>query len=444
MLTSAAPPGPKGHFLLGVLPEIRRDELDYLNRIVREYGDIVYVRVVNHPCYVLSHPRDIEYVLLGNHSNFVKSVFLRESRALFGNGLLTSDGNVWFRQRRLLQPAFHHDHVAGYSRAMVEHTERMLESWQDGEVRDIHQDMVRLTLEIIAHVLFGSNIASETEQIGDALRVFFDQFDDRFGLYAVPEWLPTPGNLRYRLAIGRLNRIVESVIRHRRSNGHDSASVLSALLRAQDEDGTGITERQLRDEMMTLFFTGHETTALALSWTWYLLAQHPEAADKLAEEVERVVGQRAPTHEDLPQLRFVDAVVRESLRLYPPAYGVVREALKECEIGGYTIPRGATLAMFQWVAHRDARYFDRPEEFIPDRWTDDFVKRLPRCAYFPFGAGPRVCIGNTFATTEVSLLVAMIARRFQFKLEPGHPVLLSPTLTLRPRKGIKVILKKRA
>jgi cytochrome P450 len=444
MNTLPLPPGPKGHFLLGSLPEIRRDELDYLNRIVRQYGDVVYVRVVNQSCYVLSHPRDIEYVLMGNYANFKKSVFLRESRALFGEGLLTSDGGFWLRQRRMLQPAFHHERIAEYSRVMVEHTERMLATWQDGETRDVHQDMVGLTLDIIAQVLFGSTIASETEQIGDALRVFFEQFDERFGLYAIPEWVPTPGNLRYRIAIGRLKGILERVIQYRRSNGHDSGSVLSAMLRAQDEDGSGMTERQLRDEMMTLFFTGHETTALALSWTWYLLAQHPEVAGQLAEEVERVVGDRTPAFDDIPQMRLVDAVVKESLRLYPPAYGVVREALSDCEIGGYAIPAGSTLAMFQWVVHRDPRYFDHPDDFVPARWTEEFTKGLPKCAYFPFGVGPRVCIGNTFALAELPLLVAMIARRYQFELVPGHPVLLSPSLTLRPRKGIKVTLKKLA
>jgi cytochrome P450 len=442
MRTSPVPPGPKGHLLMGALREIKRDELDYLNRIVREYGDIVYLRIVNHPCYILSHPRDIEYVLLGNYTNFVKSVFLRESRALFGNGLLTSDGSFWLRQRRLLQPAFHHDRIAEYSRAMVKHASQMLDTWQDGEVRDIHQDMGRLTLEIIAKVLFGSNMGSEAEHIGDALCVFFEQFDDRFGLYAIPEWLPTPGNLRYRMAIGRLNRILNGVIRYRHSHRDDSASIISALLSSDNEDGR-MTERQLRDEMMTLFFTGHETTALALSWTWYLLAQHPEVADKLAHEVERVLGRREPTYEDLPHLPFVDSVVKESLRLYPPAYGVARDALKDCEIGGYTIPAGATLAMFQWVVHRDPRYFDRPGEFVPDRWKD-LGSGLPKCAYFPFGVGPRMCIGNTFAATEVPLLVATIARRFQFTLASGHPVYLRPSLTLRPRDGIKVILHKRS
>ena len=194
---------------------------------------------------------------------------------------------------------------------------------------------------------------------------------------------------------------------------------------------------------MTLFFTGHETTALALAWTWYLLAQHPEAEAKLFEEVDRILAGRAPTVQDIPLLRYVDGVMKESLRLYPPAYGVVREALEDCEIGGYDIPAGATLAMFQWVVHRDPRFFDRPDEFVPERWADDFERRLPRCAYFPFGAGPRVCIGNSFALTELPLLIAAIARRFQFRLVPGHPVTVNPSLTLRPRKGIKVILKKR-
>lgn len=443
MLKARVPPGPKGHFLLGALPEIRRDELAFLDRLVHEHGDIVFLRVVNHPVYILSHPRDIEEVLLTNHSNFVKSVFLRESRALFGDGLLTSDGSIWLRQRRLLQPAFHKERIARYCQAMVDHTERMLATWQDGEVRDVHQDMVRLTMEIIARVLFGDDLARETEEASKALRVFFDQFDERFGLYLIPEWLPTPGNLRYRRAIGRLDKLLERIIRARRSDGNDSGDILSTLLRVQDEDGTGMTERQLRDEMMTLFFTGHETTSLALAWTWYLLAQHPEVDARLAEEVERALGQRTPTHEDIPQLPFIDAVIKESLRLYPPAYGVVRQALKSCEFCGYTIPAGATLAMFPWVVHRDARYFERPDEFLPDRWLDGLAKRLPRCAYFPFGVGPRVCIGNSFALAELALLVPVIARRFRFRLVPEHPVALSASLTLRPQKGIKVVLEKR-
>jgi cytochrome P450 len=437
------PPGPKGHFLLGVLPEIRRDELDFLDRLVREYGDVVYLRVVNHPVYLISHPRDIEDVLLVNHSNFVKSVFLRESRTLFGEGLLTSDGQAWVRQRRVLQPAFYPDRITRYSQIMVEHGERVLEHWQDGEVRDLHQDMARLTMEIIAGVLFGRELGSRTREAGEALHIFFDQFDNRLGLYFIPEWLPTPGNVRYRRAMKRLGEILDELIRQKRTTGHDSCDILSFLLGVRDDDGQTLGEREVRDEMMTLFFTGHETTALALSWTWYLLAQHPEVQEQLCTEVKRAVGPRGPTYQDLTHLSYVDWVVKESLRLYPPAYGVLRQAVKACEVGGYPIPAGATLAMFQWVVHRDPRFYDRPTEFIPERWADNLVRRLPRCAYFPFGVGPRVCIGNTFAATELILLVALVALRFRVELAPGQPVSLNPSLTLRPRPGVTVVLKKR-
>lgn len=443
MKASPLPPGPQGHFLVGALPEIRRDEVDYLMRLVREYGDVVYLRVVNHPVFILSHPRDIETVLLGKSSNFIKSVFLRESKALFGKGLLTSEGSLWQQERRLLQPVFHHDHVISYTRGMVESAAKMLGSWRDGEERDVHQDMTRLTLEIVAKVLFGDGMAADTEQACEAFSGFFKQFDDRFGLYLIPEWLPTPENIRYQRSIGRLDKIIYRVIRQKRANGGNAGDVLSHMLSIQQAGGNQITDRQLRDEMMTLFFTGHETTALALAWTFYLLGQHPEADARLFAEVDQVLGGRTPAFEDLPNLPFTEMVVKESLRLYPPAYGVVREALKDCEIGGYQIPAGATLAMFQYAVHRDPRYFERPEEFIPERWANDFAKSLPRCAYFPFGAGPRICIGNAFAQAEVPLLLAAIAQRFQIKLVPGHRVTTNASLTLRPLRGIRVTLKKR-
>jgi cytochrome P450 len=443
MGTVALPPGPKGHLLLGALPEIRRDELDFLSYCVREYGDVCYVRVVNIPAYIISNPQDIETVLITKNSNFIKSVYLRESRALFGQGLLTSEGSFWLRQRRLLQPAFHHSRIAGYGATMLAYTARMLSTWKDGEVRDIHEDMINLTMEIICQVLFGDDLSTDTREAGDALRIFFDQFDDRFGLYVIPEWLPTPGNLRYRNAIRRLNEIVGRVIQERRSKTYDNGDILSSLLRVQDEDGSKMSEPQVRDEVMTLFFTGHETTALALSWTWYLLAQHPEVVARLTEELDEVLAGRAPTLEDLPKLVYAEWIVKESLRLYPPAYGMVREALNDVELGGYTIPKRSTIAIFQWSVHRDPRYYHDPEAFRPERWDSNFQKSLPRCAYIPFGAGPRICIGNTFALTEVTLLLAAIASKFQMTLLPDHKVALSPSLTLRPRKGIKVTVKRR-
>lgn len=443
MATATLPPGPKGHFLLGALPEIRRDELDFLTHCVRKYGDVCYVRVVNIPAYIISNPGDIETVLVAKNTNFIKSVYLRESRALFGQGLLTSEGGFWLRQRRLLQPAFHHSRIAGYAKTMMDYTQRMLATWKDGEVRDIHEDMSNLTMEIVSQVLFGDGLSTETREAGDALRIFFDQFDDRFGLYVIPEWLPTPGNLRYRSAIRRLDQIIGRVIHERRAKSYDNGDILSSLLRVQDEDGSQMTESQVRDEVMTLFFTGHETTALALSWTWYLLAQHPEVTAKLSEELDTVLAGRTPSADDFPKLTYTEWIVKESLRLYPPAYGIVREALNDIEIGGYMIAKGSTVAIFPWSVHRDLRYYEDPEAFRPERWNHDFQKSLPRCAYIPFGAGPRICIGNAFALTEVTLLLAAIASKFEVALAPGHKVALSPSLTLRPRKGIKVTLKQR-
>ena len=444
MRLSPVPPGPKGHFLVGSLPEIQRDELDFLMRQVHDHGDIVHLRVVNHPVYILSHPRDIETVLVSKSSNFIKSVFLRESKVLLGDGLLTSESSLWQQQRRLLQPAFHHDHVLSYTRTMLESTARMLATWQDGDERDVHQDMTRLTMEIVAKVLFGEEFSSDAEQACEAFGLFFKQYDERFGLYLIPEWLPTPENLRYGRAIEHLDEIVLSIIRRKRANDNgQSPDVLSILLGAREGNGAGMEERQVRDEMLTLFFTGHETTALALAWTFYLLGLNPEAEQKLQAEVDTFLESRTPTFQDLARLPFLEMVFKESLRLYPPAYGVVRKAVKDCEIGGYPIPKGATLAMFQWVVHRDPRFFDRPEDFVPERWENDFAKTLPRCAYFPFGAGPRLCIGNTFAQAEVPLLLAAIVQKFQLKLVPGHRVATAPSLTLRPLKGIRVTLKKR-
>ncbi len=443
MRGAVSPPGPKGHFLFGSLLDAKRDELDFLARVVREYGDVVRIRMLNVLAFVLSHPDDIESVLITNHRNFAKSVFLTESQSLLGRGLLTSDGDAWREQRRMVQPSFHPQQVARYSRSIVEQVEPLLENWQDGETRDIHQDMMDLTMKIVARVLFGDDIASETARLGDALRVFFEQFDERFGFYLLPQWLPTPGNLRYRKALGELNAMIVKLIRRRQAAAQGNGDMLSGLLGALSESGKALTASELRDQMMTLFFTGHETTGLALSWTWYLLAQNPRVETKLVEELRSVLGGRLPSYDDLRRLPYTEMVFKESLRLYPPAYAVVRKALDDCEVGGYRIPSGATLAMFQWSVHRDSRFFDQPGEFIPERWENDFQKRLPRCAYFPFGAGPRICIGDGFAKTEVPLLIASIAQRFHFDLVPTHPVLLSPSLTLRPRKGIKMVVRRR-
>jgi cytochrome P450 len=398
------------------------------------------MRVVNIPTYLISHPRYIEEVLVTNYRNFIKAVYLRESRRLFGEGLLTSDGDTWLRERRIGQRAFRHEHIDNYADTIVAYTERKLENWQSGEVHDVHQEMMRLTLEIIARVLFGRDLADEIEDAAAAINVYLEQFADRFGMYAVPEWIPTPGNVRYRRAMRSLDGIIYEAIRDGRDSNGDETSLLSAFLRAQQVYGVEMTDQQLRDQMATLFFTGHETTGLALTWTLFLLGENPEAEARLLQELNSVLGDRPATLRDLSRLPYLDWVIKESLRLYPPAYGVVREALSDCEIGGYVVPKGSTVAMFQWVVHRDPRFFDDPDAFRPERWSDGLAERLPKFAYFPFGGGPRVCIGKEFALFEIALVLATIMRRFSLRTVPGHRTWPLPSLTLRPEYGMQMTL----
>ena len=446
MAAAVLPRGPRPHFLTGNLPEFRRDPLDFFVHAARQYGDFVPVRFPGARGAVLSHPDYIEEVLVAQHRNFVKSVAQRKIRSVVGNGLVLSEGEFWRRQRRLAQPAFHRERVAAYGGVMVAYAERMLNAWQDGETRDVHQEMMRLTLEIVVKTLFDAEVAGEAGAVGAALDVITAHFASRFTsiLFLLPDSVPTPGNLRLKRAVRRLDGIIYAIIDQRRAGGEDRGDLLSLLLRARDEeDRTGMTDRQLRDEVMTLMLAGHETTALALSWAWYLLTQHPVADAKLTAELAAVLGGRAPGVADLPRLRYTEMVVSESLRLYPPAWALSRDAVQDCEVGGYPVRAGTSLVMSPWAMHRDPRYFDEPEAFKPDRWADGLAKRLPKYAYFPFGGGPRICIGNTFAMMEAALVLATVAQRFRLTLVPEHPVTPQPSVTLRPKHGVKMVLHRR-
>src|SRR5690348_13080725 len=439
------PPGPKGQFLLGNLPALGKDLIGFLTRCARDYGDIVALRLFNMPAFLLNNPDLIEYVLVTNQRNFIKhSFFWRHVTAVFGNGLLTSEGDFWLRERRLCQPAFHREQVAAYGAVMVDFAERAVAKWRDGDVRDVHQDMMGLTSRIAAQTLLGADVGSDVDQVESALDVVIEQIAVRFKRpLAFPDAVPTPGNLRYRKAVNRLNDLIYKIIQERRAATSRSDDLLSLLLHAQDSDGTRMTDQQLRDEAITLFLAGHETTALALSWTWYLLSQHPEVETKLWAELAAVLGGRAPSVADLDRLRYTGMVVMESLRLYPPAYVMGREAVNDCEIGGYPVRSGSTVFVSQWLMHHDARNFENPDAFIPERWADGLAKRLPKYAYFPFGGGPRMCIGSSFAAIEAALLLATIAQRFRLTLVPGHPIELLPSITLRPKHGIRVRLARR-
>lgn len=441
------PPGPRGRLLTGNLSDYVPDQLGFLQRCAREYGDVVRLRFLNVPIYLLNHPDHIEYMLVGNNRNFIKDRAERSGLRFLGQGLLTSEGGYWRRQRRLAQPAFHRQRISAYGRTMVESAERMLgSSWRDGATREVQEDMSRLTLQIVSATLFGASMTDEIEEeVGDALGVVMGRFTGGI-LFKVPERIPTPANLRFRRAVRRLEEVIYGIIRERRSSHEgDAGDLLSMLLAARDEvTGEGMTNRQLRDEVLTIFLAGHETTALNLSWTWHLLAGDPTTEERLHEELRTVLNGRAPTMSDLPNLRYADAVVKESTRLYPPAWGFGRETLQDCEIGGYRVPKGTQVVVSQWVMHRDGRYFENPETFRPERWLDGSTDGLPKYAYFPFGGGPRLCIGQSFAKMEAVLLLATIAQRFRLRHAPGQETVKPlPSLTLRPSNGLRMVLTER-
>jgi cytochrome P450 len=385
-------------------------------------------------------------VLVAQHANFIKhSFFWRHVGAVFGNGLLTSEGEFWRRQRRLAQPAFHRDRVTSYGDVMIAYTEQMLDQWSVGETREVHEDLMHLTLLIVAKVLFDADVASDVNAVGKALDMAMAEIAARFRRpFRIPDAIPLPGNLRYRKAVGLLDEVVYRIIaEHRSRAGPGSGDLLDLLMQMRDEDGNAMSDEQLRDEAITIMLAGHETTALALSWTLSLIASHPEVDAALQRELDEVLGDRPLTVADIPQLRYTEMVVMEGMRLYPPAYAFGREALADCEIGGYRIAAGSTLFIAPWVMHRDPRYFDQPLEFIPTRWANDAAKRLPRFAYFPFGGGPRVCIGNRFAMMEAVLLLACIVRRFRLELDPQCRLVPFPSITLRPANGVRMTLAQR-
>lgn len=440
-----SPPGPRGHWLSGNLPEFRAGRLEYLRQCARTYGDVVALRFAHRRIYLVSHPDLIEDVLVTQNQNFIKHFALRLNPLLLGKGLLTSEGEFWLRQRRLIQPAFVRSRIAAYAPAMVETTLRMLAGWQPGQQRNIHAEMMKLTLDIAAKTLFGATATTDAQRIAEAMRFLHYIFTVRFtNLVPIPMWLPTPNNLRLRRAVRQLDAIIYGFIRQRRASGEDKGDLLSILLHARDaDDGTRMSDQQVRDEAMTLFLAGHETTALVLSWTWYLLARHPEVEGQLLAEIARILPGRLPVFDDVAKLNYTEAILLESMRLYSPAYTVGREARGDCMVGGFPVHKGMTILMSQWVVQRDPRFYDEPEKFRPERWLGEEAKKIPKFAYFPFGGGPRLCIGNTFALMEMALVLATLAPRYHFTLVPGTEVKAVPAFTLHPDPPIPAILTPR-
>jgi len=440
-----AAPGPKGGYFSAAASAFRRDQLGFYESCASQYGDVVTTRMGPYRLWLVYHPDAIEELLVTRARDFVKSPGVRLMRPLLGDGLLLSEGDFWLRQRRLAQPAFHRQRVAGYGQVMADFAERHVAGWTHGASVEVHAEMMAVTQAIVGKTLFDADVSGDAHDAAEAAKVLAEDFGARLtSLRLLPAWVPTPGNLKARRAIRRLDAIVDRIIAARRASGEDRGDLLSMLMNAQDaDDGTRMTPRQLRDEVMTIFLAGHETTAVTLSWTWYLLAQHPEAEARLEAELRTVLGGRAPTVEDLPRLTFTAMVVSESLRLFPPAYGIGRQAVRATELGGHPVAPKEIVVAPTWVVPRDGRWFDKPGEFRPERWADDLARRLPRFAYFPFGGGPRQCIGNAFALMEATLIVAAVAQRVRLSLVPGQRITPTPYVTLRPEPGIRMRVARR-
>jgi cytochrome P450 len=436
--------GPKGHFLLGNLPEFKKDELAFLTRCAQGYGEIVPLRLLHLSVYLLLNPDHIEYVLNAHSRDFVKSRMYKIAARLVKQGLVLSEGDYWLRQRRLIQPAFHKERIAAYGQIMVDYTERMLSTWQEGQILDAQDTMVHLSMAIVMKALFNCDVDNDPEGAGDVVRSLFKEAAALFANpMAIPENIPTPGNLRYRRVAQQMDKIVYHLIQQHRAKAEDTGDLLSMLLRARDESQNGMTDQELRDEMITMLAASFETTGTALCWAWYLLSQHPAVEAKLLAELEAVLGGRAPTVEDLPKLPYTEMILIETLRFYPPGPLQGREAVKDFELGGYHFSAGTEFWISPLVLHRSARYYEAPDEFRPERWEGDLIKQLPKFAYMPFLHGPRQCIGNVFASMEVRLILATVAQKFKLKLVPEQVVVPKFSLTLNPKYGLKMSVAQR-
>lgn len=448
MVAALAPPGPKTLWPGGHMIAFRRDPLKFLSGLAREYGDVAQFRVGPQRAFLLSHPDLVRDMLVTHHDRFHKGRALQRAKRLLGEGLLTSEGEQHRRQRRLAQPAFHRQRVNSYGQVMVEHASRFSERWRDGETVDISQEMMRLTLSIVGKTLFDAGVESEADEVGAAL----SEMMELFGYLMLPytellEKLPLPQVRRFNRARARLDAVIYRIIEERRASGTDRGDLLSMLMLAEDEEGgrERMSDEQVRDEAMTIFLAGHETTANALAWAWYLLSQNPEAEARLHAELDEVLGGgRAPAVEDIPNLRYTEMVAAETMRLYPPAWALGRMAVEDHEAGGYFIPKGSLVLVSQYVMHRDPRYFPDPERFDPERFAPEAKEARPPFSYFPFGGGVRRCIGEGFAWMEIVLLLATIARRWRMLIPHGHTVETKPVITLRPGKGgVPVTIKSR-
>jgi cytochrome P450 len=465
------PPGPTYKLPGKLLRQFIRDPINTLSTIAREYGEISYFKLGPEHVYLINNPDYIEKVLIYDHRNFKKGKRLQTAKIVLGEGLVTSEGDFHNHQRRLIQPIFHPKQIMIYSNIMTDYAVRMRNRWKDGSTVDISEEMMRLTLGIICKSVLNYDVESEAQEVGKALttvRNYSKRLQSPIGqvLNKIPI-LPAPK--RAREARKKLDSLVYGLISDRRQQEESGSEMryddlLSRLMQAQESNtanhvsNNGISststsptstsdgkmsDKQVRDEVMTIFIAGHETTSNALTWTFCLLSQYPNVERKLHDEIELVLGNRIPTADDIPKLQYTEMVLRESMRIYPPVWTMGRRVENDYTVGEYTIPAGSSILMCQYVMHHDPRYYEKPEEFNPDRWTDDFKTRLPRFSYFPFGGGIRGCIGESFAWMEGVLIIATIAQEWSMHLVPSQRIKLDPAITLRSKYGMKMKLSQR-
>ncbi len=443
----AWPPGPARTLLGSFVPfGLRGDALGFLAGLAKTYGDVAHFYAAGEHFVLVTHPNQVKDVLVTNQRNFRKGRALERARKLLGDGLLTSEGQTHLTQRRLLQPAFHKERIASYASTMTACAERVQARWTDGGTLDASEEMMRLTLAVVGRTLFDADVEEKARDVGEALTAVLESFWTAMLPFAeVLENLPIGALRKGRDARATLDGIIYGLIEERRRNPGDRGDLLSMLLMAQDEEqgGRGMSDSQVRDEAMTIFLAGHETTANALAWTWYLLNGAPDIERRLHEELDRVLGGRPPSLADLPRMPLLEQIITESLRLYPPAWSIGRRAVGAYKAGDYMVPPRSIVLMSPYVTQRDARFFAEPDRFWPERWTADFRQTLPPFAYFPFGGGTRRCIGESFAWMELALVTASIAQHWRLRVVPGHPVVPQPVVTLRLKHGLQVVTERR-
>jgi cytochrome P450 len=433
----------------GFLKEFLRDPLSYQLRMRERFGDVFRSRIGPALVHFLYHPDHVRRVLYDHQRNYPRGWHYRLLRSLLGNGLVASEGDHWRRQRRLAQPAFQRQRLGGYAQVMVEATCGMLARWEGTAAAaggmDVGVEMARLTLAIAGLTLLSRDPSGEADVVGRAFGVLVRYLEQRFNhpFTSLPAWVPTAGNRRMRDAARTLNSVVLALIQERQRESRDHGDLLSMLMQARDEEtGEAMTEEQLCSEALTFLVAGHETTATALTWTWFLLGSHPAIRQRVREEVGNVLGNRLPTIEDVPRLLATRRAIEESMRLCPPVWALAREAAQEDEIGGYRIPARSTVMVCPFVTHRHPAFWEQPQVFDPDRFTPERVAQRPKGAYFPFLGGPHQCIGNEFAMLEMCLILAMVLQRFDVELLPDQAILPKAALTLRPSAPVRVLLKR--